>query len=123
MFAECSKLNLNDVTAWSKYNTANVTTMKAMFKGCAAMTYLKLTLFNTAKVKNMESMFSGCKSLKTLIVGSGFSAASLVGNQSGVFTGVTGLTIKMPSSVYENRSTIFTTKLGFKSTNGSMIEN
>ena len=121
MFAECPKLNLNGINDWNKFSTASVTTMEGMFKNCAAMSYLKLTNWNTTKVTNMKDMFSGCKALKTLIVGSNFSVAGMTSNQTGVFTGVTGLYIKMPTAVYNNRSAIFNTKLGFKSTNGYLL--
>ena len=120
MFAECPKLNLNGITDWNKFSTASVTTMEGMFKNCAAMSYLKLTNWNTTKVTNMKDMFSGCKALKTLIVGSDFSVAGMT-SQTNVFTGVTGLTIKMPTAVFDNRSTIFTSKLGFTTSNGYMI--
>ena len=120
MFAECPKLNINGSNDWAKFSTQSVTTMEGMFKGCAAMSYLNLSKWNTSKVTSMKEMFSGCKALKTLIVGSDFSVAGMT-SQTNVFTGVTGLTIKMPTAVFDNRSTIFTSKLGFTTSNGYMI--
>ena len=120
MFAECPKLNINGNNDWAKFSTQSVTTMEGMFKGCAAMSYLNLSKWNTSKVTSMKEMFSGCKALKTLIVGSDFSVAGMT-SQTNVFTGVTGLTIKMPTAVFDNRSTIFTSKLGFTTSNGYMI--
>ncbi|RHG29822.1 BspA family leucine-rich repeat surface protein, partial [Segatella copri] len=40
------------------FNTAKVTDMHGMFKGCSALTSLDLTNFNTAEVRDMNRMFN-----------------------------------------------------------------
>ena len=47
-------------------NTAEVTSMGAMFSGCSALTSLDLSNFNTEKVTNMGFMFYKCSSLESL---------------------------------------------------------
>ena len=48
-------------------NTSEVTSMKGMFTGCAALDTLDLTTFNTDKVNDMSEMFKNCANLSTVV--------------------------------------------------------
>ena len=48
-------------------NTSEVTSMKGMFTGCAALDTLDLTTFNTEKVNDMSEMFKNCENLSTVV--------------------------------------------------------
>ena len=48
-------------------NTSEVTSMKGMFTGCAALDTLDLTSFNTEKVNDMSEMFKNCANLSTVV--------------------------------------------------------
>ena len=48
-------------------NTSEVTSMKGMFTGCAALDTLDLTSFNTDKVNDMSEMFKNCANLSTVV--------------------------------------------------------
>ena len=48
-------------------NTSEVTNMKGMFTGCAALDTLDLTTFNTEKVNDMSEMFKNCANLSTVV--------------------------------------------------------
>ena len=48
-------------------NTSEVTSMKGMFTGCAALDTLDLTTFNTEKVNDMSEMFKNCANLSTVV--------------------------------------------------------
>ena len=65
MFKGCSNLAVLDVT---HFNTAKVTIMSHMFKGCSNLAVLDVTHFNTAKVTIMSYMFKGCSNLAELDV-------------------------------------------------------
>ena len=65
MFKGCSILAVLDVT---HFNTAKVTTMNSMFTRCSNLAELDLTHFNTANVTNMYEMFNGCSNLVKLDV-------------------------------------------------------
>ena len=65
MFKGCSNLAVLDVT---HFNTAKVTIMSHMFKGCSNLAELDVTHFNTANVTNMYEMFNGCSNLVKLDV-------------------------------------------------------
>ena len=65
MFKGCSNLAVLDVT---HFNTAKVTIMSHMFKGCSNLAVLDVTHFNTAKVTIMSYMFKGCSNLAKLDV-------------------------------------------------------
>ena len=65
MFKGCSNLAVLDVT---HFNTAKVTIMSHMFKGCSNLAELDVTHFNTAKVTIMSYMFKGCSNLAELDV-------------------------------------------------------
>ena len=49
---------LETITGLEYLNTAKVTDMHGMFKGCSALTSLDLTNFNTAEVRDMNRMFN-----------------------------------------------------------------
>ena len=55
-------------------NTSEVTSMKGMFTGCAALDTLDLTTFNTEKVKDMSEMFKYCANLSTVVCDKVWSA-------------------------------------------------
>ena len=55
-------------------NTSEVTSMKGMFTGCAALDTLDLTTFNTEKVKDMSEMFKNCTNLSTVVCNKVWSA-------------------------------------------------
>ena len=59
---------LNQIEGIENLNTANVTNMSYMFKGCSNLAVLDVTHFNTAKVTNMYDMFNGCSNLVKLDV-------------------------------------------------------
>ena len=65
MFKGCSNLAVLDVT---HFNTAKVTIMSYMFKGCSNLAELDVTHFNTANVTNMYEMFDSCSNLVELDV-------------------------------------------------------
>ena len=48
-------------------NTSEVTSMKGIFTGCAALDTLDLTTFNTDKVNDMSEMFKNCANLSTVV--------------------------------------------------------
>ena len=50
----------------SGLNTSNVTGMRGMFAGCAALASLDLSSWDTGKVKDMSGMFELCAALKSL---------------------------------------------------------
>lgn len=63
MFACCEALTSLDV---STFNTENVTDMRDMFAGCSALASINLTGINTSAVTNMEEMFGACPKLSYL---------------------------------------------------------
>ena len=63
MFYGCAALSQLDV---SKFDTQNVTNMSSMFEGCAALPQLDVSNFNTANVTNIGYMFSNCAVLTTI---------------------------------------------------------
>ena len=63
LFRGCSGLTTLDVTG---FNTANVTKMSHMFRDCSGLTSLNLSGFSTAKVVETEHMFDGCSALTTI---------------------------------------------------------
>ena len=87
-FYGCS--NLTDITGIEYLNTANVTYMSAMFRGCSGLTSLDVSNFNTANVTNMGSMFSNCSSLTSLDV-THFNTAKVT-SMGSMFDGCSGLT-------------------------------
>ena len=87
MFKGCSALKSLDLT---NFNTANVTNMSNMFKGCSALTSLGLTNFNTAKVTEMGNMFNGCSALKSLDL-TNFNTAKVT-EMGNMFNGCSALT-------------------------------
>ena len=50
------------------FDTSNVTSMRAMFNGCNALTSLDVSKFDTSKVTIMSGMFRYCKALTSLDV-------------------------------------------------------
>ena len=86
MFKGCSNLAVLDVT---HFNTAKVTIMSYMFKGCSNLAKLDVTHFNTAKVTTMDSMFSRCSNLAELDV-THFNTANVT-NMYEMFNGCSNL--------------------------------
>ena len=87
MFHGCSSLTTLDV---SNFNTANVTNMREMFYDCSSLTTLDVSNFNTANVTNMSKMFCYCSSLTTLDV-SNFNTANVT-TMYAMFHGCSSLT-------------------------------
>lgn len=75
MFEFCTNLKSVDV---SSFNTENVTWTQSMFRGCESMQVIDLYNFNTANVKYIGFMFRDCSELTTILVGKGWSTASVV---------------------------------------------
>ena len=65
---------LNRIEGIENLNTAEVTSMKGMFTGCAALDTLDLTTFNTEKVNDMSEMFKNCVNLSTVVCANAWSA-------------------------------------------------
>ena len=86
MFKGCSNLAVLDVT---HFNTAKVTIMSHMFKGCSNLAVLDVTHFNTAKVTIMSYMFKGCSNLAELDV-THFNTANVT-NMYEMFNGCSNL--------------------------------
>ena len=80
---------LNQIEGIENLNTANVTNMSYMFKGCSNLAVLDVTHFNTAKVTTMDSMFSGCSNLAELDV-THFNTANVT-NMYEMFNGCSNL--------------------------------
>ena len=80
---------LNQIEGIENLNTANVTNMSYMFKGCSNLAVLDVTHFNTAKVTNMDSMFSRCSNLAELDV-THFNTANVT-NMYEMFNGCSNL--------------------------------
>ncbi len=87
MFRGCKGLTSLNL---SNFNTAKVTNMGLMFNGCSSLTSLDLSNFNTAKVTNMSAMFSNCTNLRTIYVGDGWSTVDVTASQR-MFTNSTSL--------------------------------
>ena len=87
MFKGCSNLAVLDVT---HFNTAKVTIMSYMFKGCSNLAELDVTHFNTAEVTDMSYMFYDCSNLAELDV-THFNTAKVT-IMNGMFTGCSNLT-------------------------------
>ena len=64
MFNACYKLK--EIKGINKFNTNQVTNMKAMFQLCNELEYLDLSNFNTSNVIDMQCMFNKCHKLKYL---------------------------------------------------------
>ena len=64
--------NLTQIEGIENLNTANVTDMNGMFKGCSNLAELDVTNFNTANVTDMSNMFSNCRNLTTIYVSDKF---------------------------------------------------
>ena len=62
IFNKCQKLK--EIKGINKFNTNQVTIMKAMFQECKELEYLDLSNFDTLKVNDMEGMFNLCQKLK-----------------------------------------------------------
>ena len=58
---------LKHIEGIENLNTSEVTNMKGMFTGCAALDTLDLTTFNTEKVNDMSEMFKNCANLSTVV--------------------------------------------------------
>ena len=77
--------NLTQIEGIENLNTANVTDMNGMFKGCSNLAELDVTHFNTANVTNMNEMFSDCQTLTTIYVSDEFVTTNIT-NGNGVFS-------------------------------------
>ena len=81
LFSEFNKLEA--IIGLSNLNTANVSSMEAMFLSCHALTSLDLSGWDTANVTNMSSMFPECYDLVTLDL-STFNTKNVT-NMNGMF--------------------------------------
>ena len=79
LFFGCQKLE--SITGLNYLNTTKVENMSQMFMSCWKLTSLDLSTFNTAKVTDMKNMFSNCGTLKTIVVGDGWSTANVTSSQ------------------------------------------
>ena len=87
--------NLTNVAYITRLNTANVTSMSCMFRGCSSLTSLNVSNFNTANITSMAYMFSGCSKLSSL----NLSNFTIPANTSGMMNGCTSLrSLTVPSS-------------------------
>ena len=73
--------NMTTITGLGNLNTANVTSMYAMFEGCYKLQSLNLSSFNTSKVTDMSYMFYDCRSLTSLDLSS-FNTSNVTGMYS-----------------------------------------
>ncbi len=69
--------NLVAITGIEYLNTSEVTTMNNMFRGCSKITVFDLSGFDTHQVTDMSYMFAECNLLTAILVGSGWSTASV----------------------------------------------
>lgn len=83
MFWNCTELTTLDLSRW---NTAKVESMGAMFGGNQRMRFsiLNLSGFNTSNVTNMRIMFNCCSSLIKVYVGNGWNTNNVT-NDSNMF--------------------------------------
>lgn len=87
MFRGCTSLESLDL---KNFNTANVTGMNNMFYGCSSLASLDISSFNTENVTEMPQMFRGCANLESLDL-SNFITDNVT-NISSMFNGCSGLT-------------------------------
>ena len=87
-FDNCS--NLTSINNIEYLNTANVTDMSSMFRGCKKLISLDLSSFNTANVEYMSYMFNGCSGLTTIYVSDDFTT-NKVSESDYMFSGCTSL--------------------------------
>ena len=87
MFYSCSSLTSLDL---SKFNTANVTDMIAMFRRCLCLTSLDLSSFNTANVTQMGYMFMDCRDLTKIYVSDNYETGQVT-NDYRMFNGCSSL--------------------------------
>lgn len=80
LFATCTNLVEAD---FAQINTAKVTSMEGLFKGCSKLT--SVTLEDTSSVESMKDMFDSCSSLKSLNLG--YFQTSKVTDMSNMFSG------------------------------------
>ena len=82
--------NLKQIKGIENLNTANVTDMNGMFKGCSRLTSLDVTNFNTANVTDMRYMFMYCNNLKEIYVSDKFVTNAVTKSQD-MFVGCSSL--------------------------------
>lgn len=82
--------NLAAITGIEYLNTAEVTDMHLMFKGCTALKSLDLSTFETGNVTDMGNMFQGCTALTSLKL-AGLNAGNVT-DMSRMFQNCTALT-------------------------------
>ncbi|MBQ9346977.1 MAG: BspA family leucine-rich repeat surface protein [Oscillibacter sp.] len=58
--------NLKEIRSLEKLDTSRLTSMRAMFAGCASLTSLDLSGFDTESVEDMFGLFGRCTGLTTL---------------------------------------------------------
>ena len=107
--------NLTQIEGIENLNTANVTDMNGMFKGCSNLAELDVTHFNTANVTNMNEMFSDCQTLTTIYVSNEFV---ITNKGDGLFSGciklkgaITEYDASKTDYTYANYKTGYFTKL------------
>ena len=81
---------LTDIYGLENLNTSRVTTMAAMFEGCAKLKKLDLSHFSTAKLTKMERMFYGCSALEKLSFGYNWQTENVT-TMSSLFNGCSSL--------------------------------
>ena len=97
-YVDAKLSNMTTIRGIDNLNTANVTDMTEMFKGCESLTTIytadqsqvNIIPFNTAKVEKMESMFEYCSALQTIDIAA-FDITKLK-NTKAMFAGCSSLT-------------------------------
>ena len=101
MFFGCSAVT--DLSITSTLNTENAENMEGMFMGCGQITELRLEKFNTSNVTSIKAMFAKCTNLKTIYVSDNWStqkvtddkmsfanSTNLVGGKGTTFSSASG---------------------------------
>ena len=68
---------LESISGMNYLNTSEVMRMDAMFSRCYKLTSLDLSSFNTANVTDITEMFRGCSALQAIYVGDGWSLSDM----------------------------------------------
>ena len=88
-FSGCSSLTSLDLKT---FNTVKVMYMYDMFRGCSSLQTLDLSSFVTTSLEYVSNMFNGCSALQNILVGDGWTTASVsASNSTNMFTGCTSL--------------------------------
>ena len=132
MFQGCS--SLSGLTFPASFDTSRASNMASMFQGCSNLTILNLSGFNAGSASDMSSMFEGCANIKTLTLPV-LTSATVDVKMAGLLKGCAKLTtlnglgnidtsrVTDMSSMFEDCSSIQTTKLNISNFNTSNVTN